>query len=91
MNPDKHRPLGHPYTVMALGGFLGGLAAEAIHAGFLGFAVLTLGSACGLLAALGHIRKGADGRQLATAIALSTLFSMPAGVVGVLLGRAIWA
>jgi hypothetical protein len=87
---EQRKPLGHPSFVMGLGGFLGGMAAGVIQADFLGFLFLTLGATYGLLAALGHIHNAYAGSQLGPVIGLSTVLSLPAGLVGMLLARSLW-
>ncbi|KQT09539.1 hypothetical protein ASG30_13315 [Ramlibacter sp. Leaf400] len=77
-----------PLFVMALGGFLGGIAAAAIQAGFLGFVVLTLGSAYGLLAALGSLGNGYVALQPRMVILLAFV-PMLVGFIGMLLGTAL--
>ncbi|WP_156385425.1 hypothetical protein [Ramlibacter sp. Leaf400] len=89
-NPEHHTPQGHPFTLLALGGFLGGIAADVVQAGFLGFAVLTLGAAFGLLAGFGHLRKGYAGWQSGTDIGLTTVLPLLTGLLGMHLGNALW-
>jgi hypothetical protein len=86
----KRKPEGHPVVVMAVGGFIGGLVAGGNNTGFIGFAVLSIGVAFGLLAAFGHVRKDVWDAQLGTVIGLSTVIPMPVGFLGLILGKALW-
>lgn len=82
------KALGDPLMVMALGGFLGGMAAATIQAGFLGFVVLALGSAYGLLAALGSLGNAHVALQPRMVLLLAFL-PMLVGFIGMLLGTAL--
>lgn len=87
---NERKPEGHPVVVMAAGGFIGGLIAGGNNAGFIGFAVLAIGVAFGLLAVMGHVRKEVWDAQLGTIIGLSTVIPLPAGFVGMLIGKSLW-
>lgn len=87
---NERNPEGHPIVVMAVGGLIGGLIAGGNNAGFLGLAVLAVGVAFGLLAMMGHVRKDVWDAQLGTLIGLSTMTPLPAGFIGMLIGKSLW-
>ncbi len=86
----ERTPEGHPVIVLAIGGFLGGLIAGGNNAGIFGFAILALAGGFALMAATGHIRKEVWDAQLGTVLGLSTTIPLPAGFVGMMLGKALW-
>ena len=88
---SERSPEGHPIVVMAAGGFIGGLIAGGNNAGFLGLALLSLGASFGLLWAMGHVRREVWDQQLGTLLGLSTVIPLPAGFLGMLVGKALWA
>ena len=83
-------PQGHPIAVMAVGGLLGGLLAGGNNAGLLGGLVRPLVASYGLLFTLGHMRKESWDQSLGTLIGLSTTIPLPCGLVGFMIGKALW-
>jgi hypothetical protein len=73
---------------MVAGGFIGGLIAGSCQCSALAAAALILGSSFGLLALMGHGKGRAPGELTGTVLHLSTVISLPAGMIGVIIAKA---
>lgn len=87
---EERKPEGNPITVLAAGGFLGGLIAGGNNAGLVWFFVLSLGCAYGLLVLLGHATKANRDYWVGTVLGLSTFVPLPSGFVGMMIGKSFW-
>ena len=87
---SEREPEGHPIVVAVIGGFLGGLIAGGNNAGFLWFVLLSIAASFGLLCALGHVKRETWDVSLGTLLGFSPFFPLPAGFLGMLLGKSLW-
>ena len=87
---SEHETDGHPFLVMAAGGFIGGLVAGGNNAGFFGFLLLSMGASFGLSLMTGSVDKSTWKESLPLFVGLSTTIPLPAGGLGFLIGRALW-
>lgn len=87
----EKEPKGHPFVALAAGGFIGGVIAGVTNVGIFGFVSTTLAASYVALIATQHLKWKEWQHSTITVLVISTSIPLPCGLVGLFVGKALWA